>query len=117
MPDRKICVYIASPYTKGDVAVNVRESFLVADNLAMRGYLPFPPLFSHFWHFLVPHPYKFWTDIDLSWVLRCDCVLRMPGESSGADAEVEFAKRNGIPVYFSTDELYANKPPMEKSHA
>ena len=70
-------VYIASPYTKGDVAVNVRESFVVADKLVSLGFLPFPPLFSHFWHFLIPHQYEFWTILDLEWILHCDCVLRI----------------------------------------
>lgn len=102
-----ISVYIASPYTLGDVAVNVRESFLVADQLANMGYLPYPPLYSHFWHMLSPHPYEFWTRLDLEWVRRCDCVLRLPGKSSGADAEVEYARKHNIPVCFSVDELQA----------
>jgi hypothetical protein len=102
---RKPVVYIASPYTKGDVAINVRESFFVADRLAKNGYLPFPPLFTHFWHFLIPHPYEFWTQQDLEWILHCDCVLRLPGESSGADKEVEFAEEHNIPVYYEIDDL------------
>jgi hypothetical protein len=101
----KKMVYIASPYTKGDVARNVRDSFFIADRLVELGYLPFPPLFSHFWHFLIPHSYKFWMELDLEWILRSDCVLRMPGDSNGADMEVEFALQNNIPVYLSIDEL------------
>jgi hypothetical protein len=101
----KTVVYIASPYTKGDVAVNVRESFVVADKLAELGYLPYPPLYSHFWHFMSPHPYKFWIELDLEWLLHVDCVLRLPGESSGADGEVKFALERNIPVFYSIDEL------------
>ena len=103
-----IAVYIASPYTKGDVAVNVRESFIVADELVKLGYAPFPPLFSHFWHFLSPKPYETWTTLDKEWVLRCDCLLRLPGESSGADAEVALAVENNIPVFYSIGELTAS---------
>ena len=102
-------IYIAGPYTKGDVAVNVRNSFDVADDLAELGYLPFPPLFSHFWHMLIPHPYEFWTALDLEWIQHCDCVLRLPGESSGADKEVGFAAMHNIPVYYSIKELVANQ--------
>ena len=105
-----IAVYIASPYTKGDVAVNVRESFIVADELVKLGYAPFPPLFSHFWHFLSPKPYETWTTLDKEWVLRCDCLLRLPGESSGADAEVALAVENNIPVFYSIGELTAHLP-------
>jgi len=100
-----ISVYIASPYTKGDVAVNVRKSFIVADKLAREGYLPFPPLFSHFWHFLFPHPYEYWMRLDKEWILHCNCVLRLPGESRGADEEVEYATNAGIPVFYSIKEL------------
>lgn len=100
-----IAVYIASPYTKGDVAVNVRESLLAADQLLELGYAPYPPLYSHFWHFLSPKPYETWTMLDMEWVKRCDCVLRLPGESSGADAEVNLAKANNIPVFSSIEIL------------
>jgi hypothetical protein len=98
-------VYIASPYTKGDVAVNVRNSFLVADELAEKGFIPFPPLYSHFWHFLSPKPYEFWMTQDKEWVLRCDYLLRLPGESSGADREIEWAIENDIPVFYSVEGL------------
>jgi hypothetical protein len=100
-----ITVYIASPYTLGDVAVNVRESLLMADKLVELGYAPYPPLYSHFWHFLSPKPYETWVELDNEWVLRCDVLLRLPGESSGADAEVALAKEHGIPVFNSIEEL------------
>jgi len=30
---------------------------------------------------------------------RCDAVLRLPGESKGADADVRIARERGLPVY------------------
>ena len=36
---------------------------------------------------------------------RCDAVLRLPGESRGADLDVARARELGLPVYFSIDEL------------
>jgi hypothetical protein len=108
---KKKVVYIASPYTKGDVAMNVRESVLVADKLVVFGYLPFAPLLTHFWHFMSPHPYTFWIDMDLDWLLHVDCILRLPGESSGADGEVNFARDNNIPVFYSIDELLNGMKP------
>lgn len=98
-------VYIASPYTKGDVAVNVRDSILAAEELRRFGFLPHCPLFSHFWHFLSPHPYKYWIEMDMEWLEVCDCLLRLPGESEGADAEVERMDALGKPVFYSLDEL------------
>jgi hypothetical protein len=100
-----IKVYIASPYTKGDVAVNVKTQLDCADELMTLGFAPFAPLYSHFQHMAHPRPYSDWIKIDKEWVLVCDCVLRLPGESSGADGEVELAKTNGIPVYYSIRDL------------
>jgi hypothetical protein len=106
-----ITVYIASPYTIGDVGANVHLSFVAADALAHYGYAPFPPLFSHFWHLMFPHEYEFWVNLDNEWVKRCDVMLRLPGESKGADAEVALARSLGVPVYFSIRSLIENVPP------
>jgi len=103
-----IKVYIASPYTKGDVAINVKNQIDIADVLMNRGYAPFVPLYSHFQHMAHPRPYQDWIKIDLEWVLSCDCVLRLPGESSGADGEIAHAKKYHIPVYYSIEELEKN---------
>ncbi|WP_292869747.1 hypothetical protein [Microbacterium sp.] len=36
---------------------------------------------------------------------HCDAVLRLPGASRGADQDVAIARRRGIPVYTSLDEI------------
>lgn len=99
-------VYIASPYTKGDAAINVRTSLHVAKTLAIAGFTPFVPLLYHFWHFMDPQPYEFWTKLDLDWIHQCDVVLRLPGESSGADAEVALALELGKIVVYSVSEFF-----------
>lgn len=37
----------------------------------------------------------------------CDAVLRIPGDSRGADAECELARQMGMPVFTSVDDLPA----------
>lgn len=100
-----IKVYIASPYTLGDVAVNVRKQMLIADYLITMGYAPFVPLYSHFQHIFSLRPYEDWIKLDRQWLYQCDCVLRLPGESKGADEEVKYAKSVGISVFYSINEL------------
>lgn len=100
-------VYVAGPYTKGDVALNVRAAIEAADAVAARHHLPFVPHLSHFWHFLSPKPYDWWLQYDALWLLQCDVVLRLPGESAGSDSEVALARLSSIPVAFSLDELDA----------
>ena len=36
---------------------------------------------------------------------RCDAILRLTGESKGADNDVRLAKARGIPVYTEIDEI------------
>lgn len=36
---------------------------------------------------------------------HCDAVLRLPGESSGADKDVEIARERGLPVYRALEEI------------
>jgi hypothetical protein len=36
---------------------------------------------------------------------RCDAVLRLPGESVGADQDVASARRRGLPVYHDVAEI------------
>lgn len=98
-------IYIAGPYTNGDVAVNVRNAFKVANELADLGFAPFVPHSTHFWHLLFPRPYEFWLELDNQFLPLCDALLRIPGKSNGADNEVELAKKLQIPVFYSIEEL------------
>jgi len=99
-------IYIASAYTKGDVAINVRNVILVADELVKRGHTPFIPHLTHFWHLLSPKEVEFWYEYDNSFLdYWAEGVLRLDNESSGADKEVIRAKKRGIPVYFDIDGL------------
>jgi hypothetical protein len=36
---------------------------------------------------------------------RCDAILRLPGESKGADNDVRLANERGIPVYYQLNEI------------
>lgn len=102
-----IKVYIASPYTLGDVDDNVRRQLDCANELMNLGFAPFVPLYSHFQHMIHPRPYQDWMILDLEWVKSCDCLLRLKGESKGADIEVEVAKSLNIPVFYSIDLLFS----------
>ena len=98
-------VYIAAPYTKGDVARNVRRVIATADLLLKMGHIPYVPHLTHFWHIISPKPYEVWTMLDLTFLPFCDVVLRLDGESSGADNEVKKAVELGIPIYYDVKDL------------
>ncbi len=100
-------IYVAGPYSGGDVAINVREAIKAGDEIEAKGFAPYIPHLTHFWHMFFPKPYEKWLEIDNHWVLACDGLLRIPGKSDGADKEVTLAEDNNIPIFYSQEELYS----------
>jgi hypothetical protein len=98
-------IYIASPYTVGDVAANVSVQMDAAHRIMDMGHCPVVPLLSHFLHIHRQRPYQDWIDIDLAIIPRVDILLRLTGDSVGADGEVALATRLGIPVALGWDGL------------
>ncbi len=101
----KLRVYISGPYSKGDTVANIREACLAAARVINAGHLAYVPHTSMLLHLLEPRPYADWLAHDLGWLAACDVVLRLPGESPGADVECRMAERMGIPVVRSAEEL------------
>lgn len=94
-------VYIASPYTSyaaKQAAVNMQiDAFAKLRDL---GYEPIAPLLSHYIDQRHPASYERWLQWCLAMVGACDVVLRLPGDSDGADREVAEAQRLGKPVVY-----------------
>lgn len=109
-------IYIASPYTLGDQATNVRFQLRMWDALLSMHVIPIAPLWSHFQHLHRPRPYQDWIAYDNEIITRCDACLRLDAvdantgyrqsESTGADDEVRLFERLGKPVFRSLDELW-----------
>lgn len=113
----KPTVYIASPYTKGDPAINTHFQCEVFDRLLQDGRVyPIAPLWTHFQHTLFPLLYDKWREYDNGLIPLYDACLRLSSESSrcdygesrstGADEEVELFRRLGKPVFFSLERLF-----------
>ena len=41
-------------------------------------------------------------------ITKCDAILRLKGESTGADNDVKVAKELGLPVYYSIEDIIGN---------
>lgn len=102
---KEVYVYVAGPYSWPDPVENTHHAVEVADQLVRLGYTPYLPHASLIWHLVKPHPVDYWYALDLLWLQKCDVVLRMPGKSPGADAEVAMATKLGIEVVYSVQEL------------
>jgi hypothetical protein len=101
----KIKVFISSPYSIGNQEENVERQIECADRLYNLGFTCFIPLLSHYQHKIYPRVYRDWLDNDLQWLQVCDCLLRLYGESKGADIEEKAARELNIPVFYSIFEL------------
>ncbi|TKJ38299.1 MAG: hypothetical protein CEE38_05950 [Planctomycetes bacterium B3_Pla] len=114
---KKPIIYIASPYTKGDPAINVRFQCRIFDKLLTEGKVwPIAPLWTHFQHIIFPRPYEDWLEYDNALLPLYDGCLRLNSEepaldyieekSSGADGEVEAFKAMDKPIFYSIESLY-----------
>jgi hypothetical protein len=114
----KPIIYTASPYSRGDTAINTRYQMQVFDELMNDGVVwPVVPLWSHFQHILFPRKYQDWIDYDLALIERFDACLRLnasyepldyhQAESTGADGEVRKFEELGKPVFTCKEGLYA----------
>lgn len=110
----RLKVYIASPYTVGDVGVNVKRQIDTAHELLDKGFSPYAPLLAHFLHIARPRAYDEWVLLDDEWLEVCDAVLRLPGESKGADREVALAKELSIPIFTTIEALVSCKNVLEE---
>ena len=105
--NKKIRVYIASPYTNGWYADNIRRQIEAKHMLMDYGFIPFAPLESHFSEIYKHRSEKEWLEYDLEWLMACNILVRIrPNDnfgieipSPGADKEEETAKRKGLLIY------------------
>jgi len=80
--------------------VNVRQAIHAGNLVAERGHIPFIPHLTHFWHLLTPHEdINFWYRYDIEWLKLCHALLRLEGESKGADEKERIAREMGIPIF------------------
>ena len=95
-------VYVAGPVSKGNWMHNLRDALDAGEELISAGFLPIIPHTLMLIELVHPHNYKVMLyRLTLPMIARSDYVLRIPGESYGADIEDKFAKSRGIPVYYS----------------
>lgn len=100
-------VYISGPITKGDREHNFQQSCDAMRSCMDRGLAPLNPMLSmklpFAWDPDISHDE--WLAIDFPWVAVADAVLRLPGDSKGADAECDLARDLGIPIFTEVNQL------------
>ena len=101
--DKTIKVYVAGPLTSsGSVAANIKQASDMGFELMKWGHSPYVPHVMYIWECFSDDfagEYERWMELDFSWLSVCDALIRLPGESKGADREVEYANKNFIRVF------------------
>jgi hypothetical protein len=103
-------IYLAGPISVGNMADHVRNAIHEADRLMEAGHSPFVPQLSVFWQAMTGQEYERWLTYDHEWIAVCDALIRLPGESKGADREITWARELRVPVFFSVDAFLAAFP-------
>jgi hypothetical protein len=112
-------VYIASPYWNHDPTVRMKNVYRQIETsliLIRAGLVPYWPLGAHYLSMINnisdagPIPETMWLELSREWIGTCDILLRLDGESNGADIEVQDARELGIPIYFDLEFLLEEHP-------
>lgn len=92
--------YVAGPYTQGEPVTNVHAAIAYGEGL-MHDWpvIMHVPHVTMIWQLIRPQEYEWWMDYDQAILRRCDFMIRIPGESPGADREVRFCEKHDIPFY------------------
>jgi hypothetical protein len=113
----KPLIYIASPYTKGDMILNIRHQINVFDELKREGIVtPISPLIYAFVEITHPDKYENWMNYDLDLIEHCDGVyvtntevgdyIQLAADSKGVKMEIKHALENTIPVWYNKKDMY-----------
>ena len=111
MPE-PIKIYVAGPITTGDRMHNLRQAIDAAHTLAQHGFVPFVPHLADLWELVYPRSYDDWLAYDRAWLVCCQGLLRLPGESFGANREVSLALEHAIPIFRDMPTLLGHFAPQ-----
>lgn len=101
-------VYVAGPISKGNLQENIDKAARAGVSLLTSGFAVYIPHLSALIEpdALVGTPrYEEWLENDFAWIEKSDAVLRLDGESAGADREVAYARDRGVLTFYSVDDI------------
>jgi len=107
--NKSMKIYIAGPYTAKsvrDVHLNVYKAIEIAVKIWKKGHYPYIP---HLTHFVWTHPsgnleYEDWMKWGKVWLECCDALFLL-NNSPGADQELKYAKKLGLKIYYSINDI------------
>jgi hypothetical protein len=112
MNQRPLKIYVAGPYTAPTAELRLRNTNIAIDvglQLWKKGHFPYIPHLTHFVderaaEIDIPMQYEEYLAWDTEWLKQCDAFLYL-ASSRGADYELQNAKRLGLAIFHSIDEI------------
>ena len=106
-------IYIAGPISNGETVdredwmPNIVKACEVGAKIIELGHNPIVPHLAYYLeeHSGVEFSYEDWMRVDFGLIRASDALLRMEGESRGADREVTYARQIGRQVFRGLDEI------------
>ena len=96
-------IYLAGPISS-DPLRHTYQAIKLAAELAKMGWLIHVPHVSVLAEMFAPLPYESWMHLDIrgvrrrdEMIRRCDALIRLPGESTSADRDLQLARELGLP--------------------
>ena len=107
-------VYISGPITKGDRNHHLFQSLDAHRRLMLAGFSVINPMLNMLAPFNTPGienglDHQVWLENDLPQMAACQAVLRLPGESLGAEMECLWATECKIPIYTDINQLITHR--------
>jgi len=102
----KPLIYIAGPMT-ADPYGCVREAIAVGLAFSEEGCVPYLPQLSALHDMISPRSYEDWLGHDLAMIDHCNGLVRLPGDSPGADREVAHAHKRGLGILHFSEQMMA----------
>jgi len=107
---RRTVVYISCPMRLGNWTKNVRTAARVQCDLMRKGYSVINPIGSWLTDIVEPLDFETWINNDYGLIDVSDAIIRIPGESEGADLECDYAIRQDKELFWDLRELYGELP-------
>lgn len=107
-------VYLAGSYSADNVISildNIRKGIRAGTEVLLAGYAPFTPWLDYHYNLSLRDGEKLTVEdfyrYSLSWLEVSEAVLVLPDSenSNGTRQEIEAAKKLGIPIFYSLEEL------------
>ena len=99
-------IFLSGPIeSSSDIEKTLSDVSYTIQEILRRGHSVYAP--HLFWYSNKNYPvdkYQYLAN-DLSWILVCDAVFRLPGKSDNADMEVAFAVRMDKKVFYHLDHI------------